>query len=109
MREFKFRAWNKADNEWWEGGGYVTFTFENMTSWEDWPRCCRFEDLVFMQYTGLKDKNGKEIYEGDVFRFYSPAFETTLIKAIEWPFDHTMLDCEGEVIGNIYENHDLLK
>jgi len=74
--------------------------------------------VILIQYTGLKDKNGKEIYEGDVIKrsevnyaheviFKDAAFcrqriDDKAIGSLEWPQDF-------EVIGNIYENPELLK
>ena len=56
MREIKFRAWDKIINEW------VYFTLEEL--------CNEVGDFSIMknwcQYTGLKDNNGKEIFEGDI-------------------------------------------
>ena len=120
MREIKFRAWDYKNDE--------------MREWKDignnWDLGSVFNNpemnsCDIMQYTGLKDKNGKEIYEGDVVRIEetyigdsiiakhnasiifdlgsfnvnhsNACFDTLAVNPIYW-----------EVIGNIYENPELL-
>ncbi len=71
-----------------------------------------------MQYTGLKDKHGKEIYEGDIVTL---SYDTNALGTIEWAEEHGgfsidwgsevvyTLDVVGlKIIGNIYENPELL-
>lgn len=58
-REIKFRAWNKKGKCWITFGG-VIYRYENGTL-----DIVDSDNLIYEQYTGLKDKNGKEIYEGD--------------------------------------------
>lgn len=76
---------------------------------------------VVMQYTGLKDKNGKEIYEGDILDygkigkykvvFSKASFKIQMLDNLNGNL-HLLEDCwfdETEAIGNIYENPELLK
>ena len=83
------------------------------------------EDYIIQQYTGLKDKNEKEIYEGDLvnvnFRrcgkfnckivYEGPSFEFYVIPEEELSFPMSIRDIpiEIEIIGNIFENPELLK
>jgi uncharacterized phage protein (TIGR01671 family) len=119
MREIKFRVWdNQGDFYWGEGEGMdfkkIAFNFYDSLFEE-----CR---LVFQQYTGLLDKNGVEIYEGDIIKATSDQYtnENFIGKVI---FDEGYFctwvnknDIRGiwtgddiEVIGNIFENKDLLE
>ena len=126
-RQIKFRAWDKEDEEWLErfyvsGYGDVMAVQGNYYPEE----IESVENVVLMQYTGIKDKNGKEIYEGDVVNYFGtkgiikfgefgvstdPGSGYQMV--VGW-FVENGLDCrspgdEDEVIGNIYENLELLE
>lgn len=125
MREIKFRAWDsirKKMLEWQKSD--ETDPDEDEWYGATWNLLYILTERhkkvgrVLMQYTGLKDKNGREIYEGDIWRskddetysveykdsgFYP--FTVPALGGYEWD---TEIASEGEVIGNIYENPELL-
>jgi len=105
-REIKFRAWNKPTKQmfYW---GFFTDIFDKGANDR---RNFEPEHNIWMQYTGLHDKNGKEIYRGDIVKYNTPQRE--MISKIEFPKDWEWLswNCSGtEIIGNIMENPELLK
>ena len=124
MREFKFRAWDTEKQE------MATVNFIGLNDYEvgmedeecrrwraTYPYVCRL-----MQYTNLKDKNGKEIYEGDILKVKLDNGEANLyvkytngeyrvVNEGKWEDSLYIYMYFGdvEVVGNIYENEDLLK
>ena len=125
MRQIKFRAWDKSSNCWIDmktvaidpdGGHLLSATGDELV----WSNHSNYE---IMQFTGLTDKNGKEIYEGDILehwdnRYIVPNFtpldrmyKAENIKEHQEGSDDwiSMSNVDWEVIGNIYENPDLIK
>lgn len=127
MREIKFRAWNKntkrmlngvSSLEWDYIGSIMIGVKESQVLRKKFNPIGAIE---LMQYTGLKDKNGKEIYEGDILRgltvgnFWVQWKDKSACFGIgdlseNIPLKYYLEDIlnEVEVIGNIYENPELL-
>jgi len=137
MREIKFRAWDKFEG--------MIYSKDEMVitpaifGWDDFKQdhYGRINKMAkvkngfgwfvtghsgkLMQYTGLKDRNGKEIYEGDIVTWgYGPSIvrlaeleeddeEGYPVKRTGWIVEDCFIDCNCTIIGNIYENPELIK
>ena len=138
-REIKFRAWDVENNRWIYKDGY---TLDELCA-NGYEIAEKLNVLVWLQFTGLHDKNGKEIYEGDIMkvldRDWSDAEKDTKILIVYYRNDRYILINKAgieeseksepniyskewyevslfreygrdkfEIIGNIYENPELL-
>ena len=113
MRELKFRVWNSRQNNFEYFPLHNIVVSENLLASYSYP---------VQQYTGFTDRNGKDVYEGDIFR--SGAYKKwSAVEFIDGKFVVALMGarvydlCElfeedyakPEVIGNIFENKDLLE
>lgn len=125
MREIKFRAWDKDENRFWYFAlqDILNRKMSYRGSWDD-----KILKSIKQQYIELKDKNGKEIYEGDIlvisgYSYEEPEFECCgEVKYVNCGY---CIEDEGEfvnisdfrgsyttifkVVGNVYENPELLE
>lgn len=115
MREIKFRAWDFDTKVMIP---ISTFDFEEDLCGKDTENFADgFYGRKLMQFTGLKDKNGKEIYEGDILNHYDYGhfqiayedFNGKFISVGEVGYGDVGIAKYSEIIGNIYENPELVK
>lgn len=123
MREIKFRAWDREFMIEWENMKSVSLHELSESIIIDAPGEGDQLDIVAMQYTGLKDKNDKEIYEGDIVEYWysnrNGAWKYRKeVKYIICCYGVTTyngftiisdINRKCKVIGNIHENPELLK
>ncbi|MDE6234283.1 MAG: YopX family protein [Muribaculaceae bacterium] len=124
MREIKFRG--RSKREW--AYGMPVFYKESALIEDRNPNTSVMRSIwvnpeSIGQYTGMKDRNGKEIYEGDIVRYRDPDFDEFAIGEVIYysvtcsfvvakdilEITALLSMCEYEVIGNIHDNPDLLK
>ena len=133
MREIKFRAWNKHDKQLatvtslglnLNLGVIDIFVWTSSNGNDFYSSRWIVEETELMQFTGLKDKNGKEIFEGDIMRSADGQGISFVVWCLDgWRFNSwmpssmdlyyhvdTTRGCEiAEIIGDIYQNPELLK
>jgi uncharacterized phage protein (TIGR01671 family) len=129
-REIKFKFWNKKNSRFLQNdNNSIDKTIFDLWDWvEVMGTCTSFPmgDYVFVQCTGLTDKNKKEIYEGDILDFTARYKQTGPVEVIYyggsfgcvvtddgglkefWALNHIVQQHYPEIIGNIFENKQLL-
>jgi len=120
MREIKFRAWSKKERYMKTTRQAVNTVVQKFIL--DIPDK---EDFILMQYISLRDKSNREIYEGDIVHVEAVAYGRNMSAVIIWRDggfwlkwedgyesyvqDWTKELTESEIIGNIYENPELVR
>lgn len=116
MREIKFRAWDKLNNEMLDNEITIVLLTERRPEDLD-------EDIEFMQFTGLHDKNGVPVFEGDIVEMigdyglpfrqevkYAKGYYIPLVK-VEYRYNAIAEynPSSFEVVGNVFESPELLE
>ncbi|WP_314812249.1 YopX family protein [Fusobacterium pseudoperiodonticum] len=122
MREIKFRVWHKGKKIISEVFGIDILHKEIFFSNGDVDYCeiSDFKYIELMEYTGLKDKNNKEIYEGDIVTLHNGKYKVIfnskearfVLRDDEFEMNIPFTNNNNkrmEVVGNIYENPELIK
>ncbi len=113
---FKFRVWNKENKKLYDWDFLEKTKGENTFFWVMHQAQNDCKHNILMQCTGLKDKNGKLIYEGDILNYsclpgYLDIYTCTFNKG-DFLIGGLLISnthLKSEIIGNIYENPELLE
>jgi uncharacterized phage protein (TIGR01671 family) len=122
----RFRAWDSVEKKFVEHffitDNSLICNMEKPTSDRKLPIPIEKSEMILMQSTGLKDKNGKEIFEGDIVKMAKDVYsEPTYYEVVRhrggaYRLESKQHGCElwlrhadCEVVGNVYENKELLE
>ncbi len=119
MRDIKFKVWDKINNKMYDyGSDEACELLEEGVDFMGMSFLSCQPNVIWLQYTGLKDKNGKEIYEGDILEaenrlwqigFRDGCFVGVDFKNVAWDELVNIGYGETKVIGNVFEDSELLE
>ncbi|MFJ8528513.1 YopX family protein [Bacillus sp. NPDC094106] len=130
MVDIEFRIWDELKKKMWQPENVATLDFDSKCAWikERYKggHWVYFKNAKLLQYTGFQDKNGIKIFDGDIIRVNRLTFDSSgplpenlIIRFYNGMFQlfrggmclhglHLIYIEDGEVIGNVYENADLV-